>query len=298
MNDDTSESGRRDFRRFEEEGYRPGTSRAIGQGFCDARDAIARGLISVGVTPNALTIAGFGATCGAAVCFFLGGSLSHAAAREAGVLPYMLMAACFIILASACDMLDGAAAKIGNMSTPLGAVLDSAVDRFSDLIVYLALIGHFFMQGNFTYTMLAAVAMCHAFLISYIKARSETIIPACDVGYWMRGERSAALLIAAFAGTVPAVLWQQAVSPGFTVVRRLVWTYQVLSAKAAGRPAPSNTPLAGWRGLVRPWRYPRGSVPYDFVTGANIAFIIFAWRINEVFGPSADPLRSLVDRVV
>jgi phosphatidylglycerophosphate synthase len=283
-----------DFRRFKEEGGRPGTSRAIGQGFCNVRDALARGLIAVGLTPNMLTIAGFLATCGAAGCFFFGGSLSHSAARASGQPPYMLFAAGFLFLASAFDMLDGAVAKLGKLQTPIGAVLDSSVDRFSDLVVYLGLIGHFVIQQNLTYSMLSAVALGNTFLISYVKARSETLIPSCPVGYWMRGERCVALLIAAGAGTVPAVVWQQAILPAFTVLRRLTWTHQVLAAEAAGRPAPSNRPAAGWRGLLKPWRYPRGSVPYDFVTGANILFIILASRISPLFGPLEDPLRLLV----
>ncbi len=284
-----------DFRRFKEEGYRPGTSRAIGQGFCNARDALARGLIVIGLTPNMLTIAGFLATCGAAVCFFFGGSYSHGAARALGHPPYMLIAAGLLVLASAFDMLDGAVAKLGKLHTPIGAVLDSSVDRFSDLVIYLGLIGHFVIQQNHTYAMLAALALSNTFLISYIKARSETLIPKCSVGYWLRGERCAAMLIAACAGTVPAVLWQQALLPAFTVLRRLVWTHQVLAAKAGGQPAPSNIPAAGWRGLLKPWRYPRGSVPYDFVTGANILFIILASRISPLFGAQADPLRWLMD---
>ncbi len=288
----TDEPG--DFKRLRKEGHRHGTSLAIGQGFCRARDGIARALIAIGITPNMLTIAGFMATCGAAVCFLLGGSYSHAQAADLGLPPYMLLAAAGLFLASAFDMLDGAVAKIGGMHTPIGAVLDSSVDRFSDLVVYLALIGHFYIQQNFTYTMLSALALCNASLISYIKARSETLIPDCAVGYWMRGERFAALLIAACAGTIPAVLWQQGLSPALTVLRRLVWTVQVLKAKATGRPAPDKLPLPGWRGLIRPWRYPRGSIPYDFVTGANILFIIFAAHFCQLFGPTSDPLGRLV----
>lgn len=282
---------KKDFTRFRKEGHRGGTSLAIGHGFCVSRDWVARRLIAVGVTPNLLTIAGFLATCGAAVCFFLGGSHRHVTLRELGLPPYLLLAAAGLFLASAFDMLDGAVARLGGLSTPLGAVLDSSVDRFSDLVIYLALVGHFVLQGNLTYAMLSAAALSNAFLISYVKARSECLIPSCEVGYWMRGERNAALLIAATAGAMPAVLWQQAVSPAFTVLRRLVWTWQCLEAQASQRPAPESRPPPGWRGLLRPWRYPRGSIPYDVVTGANIAFIVFGHCLSPLFGPATDPLR-------
>ncbi len=283
---------KQDFSRWRSEGHRRGVSLAIGRGFAAARDAVARGLIAAGVTPNLLTLAGFLATCGAAVALLLGGSGSPTAPRAAGQPPYLLWAAAGLVLAGAFDMLDGAVARLGGLSTPLGAVLDSCVDRFSDLVIYLALIGHFVIRGNATYAVLAAAALSNAFLISYVKARSECLIRSCAVGYWMRGERSAALLIAVVAGGVPAVLWQQAILPALTVLRRLVWTWQCLTAAAAGRPTPENRPPPGWRGLARPWRYPRGSIPYDLVTGVNIAFIVFGGAVSPFFGPDADPLRA------
>ena len=266
--------------------------RLIGAIFTIPRDAIAAWFVAIGVTPNMLTILGFLATCAAAACFFLGGGHRHAELRGLGQPPYLLLAGACLILASAFDMLDGAVARIGRLSTPLGAVLDSSVDRLSDVVVYIGLMGHFAVRGNLTYAVLAAVAMGSAMMISYVKARSENLIPDCEVGYWVRGERSAALLIGAFAGTMPAVLWQQSISAGLTVLRRLVWTYQVLAAQAAGRPPPPKTPSGAW-GLLRPWRYPRGSWPSIIATAANILFIIFAARISPLFGGGVDPLARL-----
>ena len=161
-----------DFLRFKESGQHAGTSRAIGQGFCDARDAIARRLIAARITPNMLTIFGLLATCVAAACFFRGGSYSHATLRQLGMPPYMFIAGIFLVLASAMDMLDGAVAKLGKQQTPLGAVLDSSVDRLSDAAIYIGLVGHFVLVGNLTYGILSAIAMANAMLISYVKARS------------------------------------------------------------------------------------------------------------------------------
>ncbi len=284
----------KDFKRFRQGQHHAGMSRLIGQGFCDARDATARALLTVGVTPNGLTLAGFAMTCGLAICLLLGGGDSHAALREAGRPPYLIIAFVLLILASACDMLDGAVARIGNLKSPLGAVLDSCVDRMSDAVVYVALVGCFLLRGNLTYGVFAALAMTHAMLISYVKARSECEIPNCEVGYWMRGERSAALLISLGFGNISALLWQQALLPALTVLRRLVWVYQVLKARAHGRPDPSSAPAPGVRGLLRPWRYPRGSLPYDVVTGINILFLAIGPRIHPVFGPTADPLGDFV----
>ncbi len=284
----------REFKRLKDTKQAAGSSFAIGRGFSIARDWIARGLVRAGVTPNAMTILGFVMTCGAAACLFVAASKTHGDLAQAGKPPYMLIAGVFLYLASACDMLDGAVARIGGKSTAFGAFLDSALDRFSDLVIFVALIAHFAIQGNATYTVLASMGMANAFLISYIKARAESDIPDCAVGYWFRGERSAALLIACLAGHIPAVLWQQGILPFFTVIRRIVWTRQVVNARSQGRPAPENRPAPGIRGWLKPWRHPRGSVPYDIVTGANIAFIIAGPWIHGIFAAGQDPLRQWV----
>ena len=291
----------KDFRRLRESGETAGVSRAIGGAFVASRDALARVLIRLGITPNHLTLLGFLMTVGAAYCLARGAS-SQLPYFYSGVGPkgwWPLGAAVFLTLAGACDMLDGAVARIGKLSTRFGAMLDSSLDRFSDMAVYLGCALHFAWQGNITYQLLAILALCGAVLISYIKARAEAEIDDCSVGYWLRGERCAALLISCLSGHVPAMLWQQALSPMFTVWRRLTYTRSALAALEAGRPVPPTGPDAGWRGLLRPWRYARGSIPYDVVTGLNIAYLVFAARIwSELlaFGDWADPLSRLLGR--
>lgn len=296
MNDNAPPS--KDFSRLRREGHRRGSSFAIGRGFVWARDALASGLVRAGVTPNMLTLAGAVWTVVAAACLLPGAADSWGTAVAAGRWPWPFFAGLALFAASACDMLDGAVARLGALSTPLGAVLDSSLDRLSDMAIYLAIAAHFAWKGNVTYALLAMFALCNATLISYVKARSETLIPDCSVGYWLRGERSAALLIAAFAAHVPAVLWQQALLTAFTVWARLKWTYDVLASQSTGRPAPDAGPLGGWRRYVAPWRFPRGSLPYDLVTGVNIAWILFAPLIWPTIDGSTDPVREFVNRSV
>jgi hypothetical protein len=109
-------------------------------------------------------------------------------------------------------------------------------------------------------------------MISYARARAEDLIDACRVGYWQRGERSTAVLIAAAAHNVPALLWQQAALPLLTVLRRIGHTHAVLGGK---RP-PADPREGGWGLKIRLWRWPRGTAGYDLVTAVNIAWVIFA----------------------
>lgn len=271
-----------------------GIGRAIGFGFIVARDAIARFLIRFGVRPNTLTLTGAVITAAAGVCYAIGAgtpagwTLSpHAPANL-----FLPLAGALIILASACDMLDGAVAKIGNMKSVFGAFLDSTLDRYSDFAVYAGIAIFYAWQrqpngiqgGNVTFAFLAMMAFFNGFMISYTRARAEDLIPQCRVGYWQRGERSAAILIATFAGNIPALLVQQAISPLFTVLRRMMYTYHVL----AGKPAQTDPSKGNWLLKIRLWRWPRMTWQYDLVTGLNIAWLIWAPI------PAMDVLRTWV----
>jgi len=239
--------------------------RGVGFGFSTARDAIARGLVKVGVTPNALTLAGAAVTAGAGVCYALGAGRDYA---------FLVWGAVLLIVASACDMLDGAVARIGGKASVFGEFLDSTLDRFSDFAIYAGIaIGYASLESaNITFVLLAMLSFFNAIMISYAKARSENLIESCPVGYWQRGERSAAVLIATFANNLPALLVQQATLPMLTVLRRIFYTKAVTEGKEV-----IVDPRKGGLWLkLHLWYWPRMSLPYDFVTGVNIAWLIFA----------------------
>jgi CDP-diacylglycerol--glycerol-3-phosphate 3-phosphatidyltransferase len=181
-------------------------------------------------------------------------------------------------------MLDGAVARLGGSGTRLGAFLDSTTDRFSDFAVYAGIALHYAARSpaNLTFVLAAMWAFFSAFMISYTRARAEDLIDRCRVGYWQRGERSAAILIGTFSYHVPALLAQQALLPMFSALRRITYT-----ARAVAGRAPAEHPSSGpWWVRIQPWRYPRMSAPYDAITAANIAWLVLADL------PQADPLRS------
>jgi len=266
--------------------------RAVGKSIAWSRDAIAAGLVKAGVTPNMLTLAGLVFTLAAGVCLALGAGAPPAWSLEAGPVRqyqpngYLLLAAVLLLLCSAGDMLDGAVARIGGKATTFGAFLDSTLDRFSDFAVYLGIAFYFVARGNVTYTLLPMLAVFAGLMISYTRARAEDLIGFCTVGYWQRGERMAAILIAAFACNVPALLWQQALLPMLTVWARIDYTRRV----AAGR-APVTEPRrsAGLLEKLKLWRYPRATLAYDAVTLLNIAFLLFV-RIPA----AVDPIGSVL----
>ena len=282
-----------DFHQLRESGMRAGSSKSIGTGFVVARNALARGLIRLGVRPNHLSVAGFVANCAAAACLVIGAGC-HAPweSGATGVAPsyWPLLAAACLFAAGACDMLDGAVARLGNLSTEFGGVLDSVLDRLSEIVVYLGVAVHFAVSGNVTYVALAIVALGNGLMISYVKARAEDCIADCSVGFWQRGERSAAILLACIFAHVPVLLWQQAVLPFFTFLLRVRYARAAIRAKQVGQRLPASLPGRNLAGLLRPWRHPRGTIPYDLTVGFNIACLLALPWIHPVFYGAADPL--------
>jgi len=293
---------KRDFQTLYDSDQEAGVGLWIGLAVVRLRDALARAAVRAGVTPNRLTFAGFVFTLIGAG--FLVVSASHAlpvdpfAPRDLGRSWGPLIAALWLLLSAACDMLDGAVARCGGLHSDFGAVLDSSLDRFSDMAIWGACAVHFALKGNVTYNLLAIAALSNAFMISYIKARAEDLIPDCTVGYWQRGERFSAILIGAATGHMQFALWQQATLPLWTALRRLWYASAVLKAKADRRPEPLRGARSGWRGWLTPWRHPRGSVGYDLVTGFHIACIVFAPLVLRWFYTDADPIKALLQRLV
>jgi len=240
--------------------------RSVGWFFTHARDAIARRLVRLGVTPNGLTIFGALLTVAAGVCLAVGVRFD----REdlfvlAGVLMYS---------SAACDMLDGAVARVGKLGSDFGGFLDSTLDRVSDFALFGGLaFGYAWRpEANLTFLLLCGVGLLSAMLISYTKARAEDFVDDCSVGFWKRGERIAAILIASFACNPGAAVLLLAASSPFTVWRRIGYTRRAMAGKPVVRDPRRE---GGGLAKLQPWLYPRMSWPYDLITLSNIAFLIF-----------------------
>ncbi|NIA21488.1 MAG: hypothetical protein GWP05_05875 [Anaerolineaceae bacterium] len=256
-------------------------SKLVGDFFIWARTHVARGLVRIGVTPNMLTILGMLITCTAAVLIGAGR-------------PYWIPAAFVLMGAGACDMLDGAVARIGGKGSRFGGVLDSMCDRVGDLALMTGM-GYYYVvtwpalpgetgKVNLTYALLAVMGILNATLISYLRARAEDEIADCDVGFWRRGERFAGTVIAMFARNLPMLLWELGIWTALTALHRLMHTKAVLET---GGPRKRRG-LGGWVMRLVFFDQPRGRLAYDIYTGTAIALLIFA-RI-----PDVDLLRQLI----
>lgn len=173
------------------------------------RDGAARFLIRLRVRPLHLTVSGLLLSCLSGWLFFAG---------------RFRAAAVILLVSGACDLLDGAVARLSGAVTAFGAFLDSTVDRASDAAVLCGILLYYNRSQADTYSVLAAyLALVGSFLVSYTRARAECIIDRCSTGFFQRPERIIALAVAGIAGVVPAVLWLLAAATGFTALQRILY---------------------------------------------------------------------------
>ncbi len=177
---------------------------------------VARWLTRIGFSPNILSIIGF-VSSGVAAIFL---SLS-----ELG------LALLLMIVASLFDALDGVVARLSNTTTDLGAYLDSLFDRYSDSFILIGLM--IYMGGHYV---LITVVIVGSLLVSYARAKAETLGVRGDVGLAERAERLLILIFATFLewrgvnAYYPALLIL-AVATHFTVLQRMYYLYGSLGKK-------------------------------------------------------------------
>ena len=262
--------------------------RVIGNVFGSWRDAITRGLVRVGVKPNHLSLIGMVITFAAGICYALGAGdrFSWRFSYAQGASIWLALGGVLIVLASACDILDGAVARAARCKTDFGAFLDSTLDRYSDFVVYAG-IGVYYAAlptPNVTYVLLCMLAFFNSFMISYTRARAEDLSVSCKVGFWQRPERLTVLLFASFGYNVPAMLLQQGTLPILTAIRRINYTRLVLDGKTV-----YDDPRKGpWWIKAQLWRWPRMTWGYDMIAIVGLGWIVVA-RFQDI-----DPLRELL----
>jgi CDP-diacylglycerol---glycerol-3-phosphate 3-phosphatidyltransferase len=103
----------------------------------------------------------------------------------------------------------------------------------------------FYGRGNrFFYVVLAALAMISAIMVSYARARAESLIGTCRVGFMERPERLVLLIIGALFNEMAPVLWVIAVLSTITVVHRVIYTWQ----RTTEMDAPARAAWPVWMG--------------------------------------------------
>jgi CDP-diacylglycerol--glycerol-3-phosphate 3-phosphatidyltransferase len=138
----------------------------------------------------------------------------------------MFAAGLVVVGASVFDMVDGRVARETNRVTKFGGFFDSVLDRYSDLALYVGLLVYYASINRFSYIVVTAIAMTGSVMVSYTRSRAENSIPKCKVGFLERPERIVLLMIGALFNRMAPVLWVIAVLSNWTVIHRMLYTWQ------------------------------------------------------------------------
>ena len=147
-------------------------------------DPFVKLLIKIGFTPNIVTVIGFILNVGVAAVFVIGAEKTNR-----GDLSYIGWAGALILFAGLFDMLDGQVARIGKMGSSFGALLDSVLDRYSEMFMFLGICYYLVAQHYFISSLFAFIGLIGSMMVSYTRARAEGLGIECKGGLMQRPER-------------------------------------------------------------------------------------------------------------
>jgi CDP-diacylglycerol---glycerol-3-phosphate 3-phosphatidyltransferase len=196
----------------------------------------AAALAKLPITPNQVTIGGTLLTFAAATLAGFG------QLRPAGIV---------LVISGTFDIVDGALARATKRSYPYGAFLDSTFDRYSEGAVYIGVAAYFLGRGDglMRWEVLACLlALAGSFLVSYVRARAQSLGFRCDSGIFARPER----VVVTVAGLVIGVEWVLfgvvallAVLTNVTAVQRILEVWAQARAQRRAREAAAQAPARG-----------------------------------------------------
>jgi CDP-diacylglycerol--glycerol-3-phosphate 3-phosphatidyltransferase len=224
--------------------------------------------VALRIHPNTLTLVGVIINIGAAWALGYG---------------HFILAGFVMIAANVFDFVDGKVAHRLHLESRFGAFWDSTLDRFSDLALLVGLIYLYSKLGRSDYVMVAALALIFSIMTSYARARAESLVEKCKVGFMERPERIVLFMIGAFTNRMAGVLWVILALSILAVANRIYYTYLALNAL----PLPTRE---GTRGILNRaffWTDDRATVAYDLWV---IAILAFVWLTPPAWlrDPTAD----------
>lgn len=180
-------------------------------------EPLARAFDRLGLTPNALTFVGL---------------LLQACVGVLLALGYLPLGGLLLILFSAFDAIDGTLARLTGQVSRFGAFFDATIDRYAEALVLGGLLVYVMTSGAEIQVYLIYAAIVGSLLVSYTRAKAESLGIACTEGMLTRAERVAVLIIGLVLNTwqplaflpnaLTLALWILAVLSNVTAIQR-VW---------------------------------------------------------------------------
>ena len=187
-------------------------------------DPVARALLQAHVRPNHLTVLGLGVSIVAATV------MAHGRFR---------IGAALLTLAGLFDFFDGSLARLANRVSAFGAFLDSVVDRYSDLVVLLGIVLFYHWAADTVGLLLTLVTVVGTVMVSYTKARAQSIGLTCEIGLMERPERLIVLIAGATFNVLTPAMVVLAVLTNLTALQRILYTRRVTVGATARESMPT-----------------------------------------------------------
>ena len=169
--------------------------------------------------PNVFTFMGFFATLVASLLILKG---------------FWIFAGLAIILSGLLDLFDGVVARKLGKATAFGSFLDSVLDRYSDLLLLLAILIYYLRKEDPGLVILTAMVSMGTILIPYVRAKAESLQIPCTIGLMERAERIILLSIGTVFHSMGPILWILAILTHFTVLQRIYYVWKRLRVNDKG----------------------------------------------------------------
>lgn len=158
-----------------------------------------------------------------------------------------------LLIASAFDMVDGAVARATNATTKFGGFLDSTLDRYSEVVVYLGVLLYLNQTDDAELgAVLVFIASSGALLISYTRARAEAAGYTASVGLVARPERVVLLALALLIDQPLWALWVLAVATHLTAITRIIHVWRMSIAESSSQQPTSPSAPATAQDATQP----------------------------------------------
>ena len=180
-------------------------------------DPIGGFLNRIGITPNMMTMLG------------LLGNIVGAWYLAQG---NMLLGGVFVLICTPFDALDGTMARLRGEANEFGAFVDSVTDRYSELFILGGLLYHFSVLGDQLSIIVVYVAAAGSVLVSYVKARADSLKFDANVGILTRMERYLVIAPLLLFNQPIIAIWIVAVLANITALQRF-WKVRQQSKKQA-----------------------------------------------------------------
>ncbi len=151
-------------------------------------------LVKMGITPNMITLLGLFLNIASTVVLVAGAEFGIRDNHK-----YIGYAGLIILIAGLMDMIDGRLARVSNTESNYGALFDSVIDRYSEMVMFLGICYYLVAYDYFLSSLFAFVAMIGSVMVSYTRARAEGLGVDCSVGIMQRPERILIIGISAIA---------------------------------------------------------------------------------------------------